>query len=233
MYKTSSVKKLIILVTLLAVPGFLYYLLQEKGKNRYRPLPILGPKEVASTFHTKRGKQIPDTLYHKVSDFKLVNQANDTVGFPKDTTTITIVNFFFTRCPSFCKSMNNEMNRVVKMYEKNRLLNFFSITVDPLYDTPKVLAQYAKQYKVTQGKWDFLTGNQDSIYRLAKESFLVDAIADTLKADNIIHSPLLILVDPQKRLRGYYDSGNKEQVDKLIDEVKVLIAEELRKVKDR
>ena len=47
--------KILILVTILAVPGFLYYMLQAKGKNRYKPLPIFGPKIVASTFHTKKG----------------------------------------------------------------------------------------------------------------------------------------------------------------------------------
>ena len=56
--------KILILVTILAVPGFLYYLLQAKGKNRYKPLPVYGPKEVAATFTTKRRKKIPDTIFH-------------------------------------------------------------------------------------------------------------------------------------------------------------------------
>ena len=38
--------KVLILVTILAVPGFLYYLLQEKGKNRYKPLAIYGPSKI-------------------------------------------------------------------------------------------------------------------------------------------------------------------------------------------
>ncbi len=233
MRKIVSAKKIIILVILLAVPGFLYYLLQEKGKNRYRPLPILGPKQVAKTFHTRRGKQIPDTIYHRISNFKLVNQNSDTVLFPKDTNTITIVNFFFTRCPSFCKGMNREMARIVEVYKRNRVLKFLSLTVDPNYDSPKVLTQYAKSLGAKSEKWDFLTGDQNKIFRLAKEEFLVDALVDTTQANNFIHSPLFILVDTKQRIRGYYDSGSKEQVDKLIDEVKVLITEELREVKTR
>jgi len=232
MAKSASLKKIIILVTILALPGFLYYLLQEKGENRYRPLPIFGSKKVAGTFHTRFGKKIPDTIYHTVRNFSLTNQAGKKVNYPVDTSSIVVANFFFTRCPGFCDNMTKEMARIVDVYQKNRLIKFFSISVDP-NDNPQSLQKFAEKYNVLSGKWDLLSGTQDEIYQLAKEEFLVDAIADTTTSNHYIHSPLLILLDPQRRIRGFYDSGNKEQVDKLIDEVKVLITEELRKVKNR
>lgn len=227
-------KKILLLVILLALPGALYYLLKEKGENRYRPLHIYGTKQVASTFHTKRRKQIPDTIYHVISDFKLLNQDGDTVKFPADSNQITVVNFFFSRCPTFCSAMNKEMARVAKVYNTNRLMRFISISVDPEYDTPAILYEYTRPYIKENKKWDFLTGDKDLIYKLAKKDFLVDALRDSTQEINFIHSPMLVLIDPQKRIRGYYDStaGNK-QVDLLIDEIKVLITEELRNVKDR
>ncbi|WP_256011227.1 SCO family protein [Desertivirga xinjiangensis] len=230
MKKRSPIKKILILVTVLAVPGFLYYLLTEKGKNRYRPLDIFGPKQVAATFHTKRGVKIPDTIYHHVRDFKLVDQNGDSVGLPADTTQITVVNFFFSRCRTVCPQMNNELARVVDAYKKNPLVKFYSISVDPGYDSPQVLKNYANGYKAAAEKWSFLTGEKDLIFNLAKKDFLVDAVADSRTEGNIVHSPLFILLDPKKRIRGYYDSTNKEQVDKLIDEIKVQIVEELRLV---
>lgn len=226
-----SFKKILILVTILAVPGFLYYLLTEKGKNRYHPLGIYGPKQVASTFHMKRSEKIPDTIYHTIRDFKLLNQNNQTVSFFADSGKITVVNFFFTRCPSFCPNMNKELFRVVKAYERNPLVHFLSISVDPEYDTPGVLKKYAGNYPAKADKWNFLTGNKAEIYKLAQEDFLVDALKDTTQLNNVIHSSKLILLDPKKRIRGYYDSGDKEQVDRLVDEIKVQITEELRKVK--
>lgn len=232
MNNTSIFKKLIILVTLLAVPGFLYYLLTEKGKNRYHPLGIFGPKHLSGTFHTKRGKQIADTVYHTIRPFQLQDQDNRPASFPADTTRITVVNFFFTRCTSFCLSMNKEMDRVSRQYASNRLLQFYSISVDPEHDTPEVLKKYAEQFTGRNPRWQFLSGKKDSIYRLCREDFLVDALKDTTRQNNFIHSPMLILVDPQRRIRGYYDSASKEQVDRLSDEIKVLIAEELRKVKN-
>jgi len=218
---------------MLAVPGLLYYLLQEKGKNRYKPLAIFGPKEVAATFHTKRGKKIADTVYHTVKPFKLTNQDNQRITFPADSHQITVVNFFFTRCPSFCLNMNKQMEKVSYRFSQNRLLQFFSISVDPVHDTPAVMNAYAARFKNKSVKWHFLTGDQKEIYQLAKESFLVDALKDTSADANFIHSPMLILLDPQQRIRGYYDSANKEEMDKLSDEIKVLITEELRSVTDR
>lgn len=230
MKKRSSVKKIIILVTVLALPGFLYYLLQEKGENRYKPLHIFGPKKVASTFHTKRGKQIPDTIYHTIRDFKLLSSRGDSIGIPTDSNHITVVNFFFTKCKSFCKEMNAQMARVASTYAGNRKVHFYSITVDPEHDTPEVLSEYAKSVHADPADWSFLTGNKDFIYELAQKDFLVDAYLDSNNPENIIHSPMLILVDPDKRIRGFYDSSSKDQVNKLIDEIKVQITEELRKV---
>jgi protein SCO1/2 len=233
MKSSFTVKKILILVTILAVPGFLYYLLQDKGKNRYHPLSYFGPKQLADSYHTKRGKKIQDTAYHTISNFKLVNQAGDGVNFYPDSNKITVVNFFFTRCPSFCRSMNKEMARVAQEYRKNHFLRFVSISVDPDFDTPSVLADYAKLYNANPGKWNFLTGDKELIYKISRQDFLVDALKDTSLENNFIHSPMLILIDSNKHIRGYYDSGTKDQVDKLIDEIKVLITEELRNVKNR
>lgn len=228
------VKKILILLILLAVPGTLYYLLKEKGQNRYRPLPIYGEKHLASTFHTRFGKQIPDTIYHVIRNFKLLNQDGDMVSFPADSNQITVVNFFFSRCPAFCSDMNKEMVRVAAFYNTNRLMRFISISVDPEYDTPAILLEYSRPFISQNKKWDFLTGDKELIYSLARNDFMVDALQDTTQKVNFIHSPMLILVDPQDRIRGYYDStGGNEQIQMLIDEIKVLITEELRSVKDR
>ncbi|MFM6975676.1 MAG: SCO family protein [Sphingobacteriaceae bacterium] len=206
-------------------------MLTEKGKNRYKALPVFGPKQVAATFHTVRRKQIPDTIYHTIRDFKLSNQNNQEFTFPADSHRITVVNFFFTRCQTFCPAMNKQMQRLAKAYGQNKLMQFVSISVDPAYDTPEVLSAYAGSLGANAAKWNFLTGRKELIYDLAKKDFLVDAMADPNDPKNFIHSPMLILLDPQKRIRGYYNSLSKEEVDKLSDEIKVLITEELRSIK--
>ncbi|MFM6954505.1 MAG: SCO family protein [Sphingobacteriaceae bacterium] len=228
-----TTKKILILVTILALPGFLYWMLTEKGKNRYKSLPFFGPKQVATTFHTKRGVKIPDTLYHNVRDFSLLSQDSAAFNFPAKAHRISVVNFFYTRCTVFCTSMNQQVQHLAKKYERNPLLQFVSISVDGAYDTPTILRNYQQTTGFRSGNWTLLSGPQAEVAELAKQSFLLDVLPDPTQATNIIHSSMLVLLDPQKRIRGYYDSLSKEQMEKLDDELKVLINEELRTRTDR
>jgi len=228
-----TVKKVLILVTILAFPGFLYWMLTVKGKNRYKSLSFFGPKQVANTFHTKRGVQIPDTLYHTVRNFSLLNQDSVAFTFPAKTHRIFVVNFFYTRCTVFCASMNQQVHYLAKKYQRNSLLQFVSISVDGGHDSPTALRSYQQTTGFRSTNWSLLTGQQPEVAELAKQSFLVDVLPDSAQPTTIIHSSMLVLLDPQKRIRGYYDSLSKEQMEKLDDELKVLINEELRTRTDR
>jgi protein SCO1/2 len=108
------------------------------------------------------------------------------------------------------------------------MVYFTSITVDPDRDTPDVLKKYLQSFKPESNRWVFLTGDTTSVYNLARNGFLVDAV-QTGK-DDFIYSDKLILIDQDKHIRGYYSGANTNDVNRLNDEIKVLIAEELRKV---
>jgi protein SCO1/2 len=227
MRRAGTLKKLIILVLILALPGFLYYLLTAKGKNRYKPLPFYGPKEIAKTSHKYHGKVIPDTIYHKLNDFVLYDQDGKKVSFSTFDKKIFIASFFYTRCPNVCSAVNKNISDLAGVYRKNKMVNFVSITVDPERDTAPVLKKYASGFE-SRNKWLFLTGDTTSIYNLARKGFLVDALKTG--NDNFIYSDKLILIDAEKRIRGYYSGTSIPELTRLNDEIKVLIAEELRKV---
>ena len=232
--KSTSIKKILILVTILAVPGFLYYLLQEKGKNRYKPLHIYGPKQVAATFHSVRGNQIPDTIYHEVPNFKLVNQANDSVSFDTYKGKILIVNLFYTQGNNYgVKFANKAMHAFDFTYEKNKAVHFVSLTMDPKVDRPDVLAPYAKELGAIPGKWDMLTGDSTQLYQLITKGLLVDALPETVDGKKkYTYSNMFVLLDTRHRIRGYYEATSQEALSKLDDEIKVLLAEELRNIHD-
>lgn len=231
MFEVNSVKRFIILVLILAVPGFLYYLLQAKGKNRYKPLPVYGPKQVAQTFHKVRGKVIYDTVYHQIPDFKLYDQENKLITQKSFQGKIVLFNFFFTDCPTLCKEINNSIAKLADVYQKNNMLRFASITVDPAKDNANVLKTYAKNFKANENQWKFLTGDTTTIYSLSRNGFLVTAINGNNVPENFVYSEKLVLVDQERRIRGYYNGTSVNEMTKLNDEIKVLIAEELRKVK--
>ncbi len=226
--QTHGLKKMIILAVILILPGFLYYLLEKKGENRYKSLPIYGEKVLTGTFSSRMGKQVPDTLFHQIEPFSLVDQAGRDVEVLANDSSIAVVNFFYSRCATFCTHLNDEMNRVATRFANNKRVNFYSMTVDTAYDSPEVLQGYAASYQPQEKKWHFLTAGKDDVYDIARNGFLVDAVQDTSREASFIHSSSLILVDSQRRIRGYYDVNHKKEVDRLIDEVKLLLVEEIR-----
>lgn len=227
MNKASLPKKIAILVLVLVVPGFLYYLLTAEGKNRYKPLPIFGPKEVAKTTHKVKGKDIPDTIYHTLPDFKLTDEDGKPVSLNSFDNKIFVVDFFYTHCTDVCALVNHNIGLLDSNYAKNKMIRFVSITVDPTRDSVSVLKKYSKGVKPTTSKWNFLTGDTSTIYNLARKGFLVNALQTG--TNDFIYSDKLILIDQSKRIRGYYTAASIEEVSRLNDEIKVLISEELRK----
>ena len=212
---------------ILALPGFLYYLLTVKGKNRYMPLPFYGPKHLAKTSHKIHGKVIPDTVYHKLPDFKLIDQDGNIITNKDFDDRIFVASFFYTHCPTVCSAINKNINALLSDYVKNKMICFVSITVDPQRDSAAVLKEYSKRYHPPGIKWYFLTGDTTTIYPLARKGFLVNAVK--VDSDDFIYSDKLILIDKEKRIRGYYSGTSAKDITKLNDEIKVLIAEELRK----
>ena len=225
-----SFKKILILVVLLALPGFLYYLLNAKGKNRYKPLPVYGPKQVAKTGHKVKGKYIADTIYHQLPDFKLLDQDGKEVTSKSLSKGIFVANFFHTNCSGVCKTTANNVKSLLATYKQNKLVSFVSITVDPHCDSVGVLKQYSKQYNPAGVKWMFLTGDTAQIYPLARKGFLVNAV--NLGNGEFIYSDKLILIDKKQRIRGYYSGTSVNEITRLNDEMKVLIAEELRETEE-
>lgn len=225
MKKAGLLKKILILVVVLALPGFLYYLLMVEGKNHYAPLRILGPKMLAKTSHTVKGKEVPDTIYHTISDFVLNDQRGQKITRETFEKKIFIVDFFYTHCPGVCLQMNKNVSQLVSNYAKSPMVCFLSITVDPKRDSVPVLKKYAESFKPASSRWYFLTGDTATIYNLARKSFLVNAVQNG--PDDFTYSDQLLLIDPQGRIRGTYTGASVKDVNKLNDEIKVLISEQL------
>jgi protein SCO1/2 len=222
----NILKKIIVLALILALPGFLYYLLTTKGQNRYVALNIYGPKLVEKTTHRVQGKDIPDTLYHTLSDFNLQDQNGNKVSFKTFEGKIFIANFFYAHCPTICSEANKNMDSLVSEYIKSKMVYFVSITVDPQRDSVAALKKYAAQFAVQSPKWLFLTGDTSTIYPLARNGFLVNAVKD---GNDFIYSDKMILIDEEKRIRGYYSATMPDDIQKLSDEIKVLLSEEILK----
>jgi len=229
--RSFSIKKSLILVSILAIPGFLFfYLLPHFAKNRYKSLPIFGKKVVATTFHSVKGKKIPDTIYHLVPDFSFVNQANETINWSALKGKIVVINLFYKSSP--IKEVNANVKKIAEGYERNSLIRFLSLSVDP-QDYPYNLKSLTDSLSAKPGKWDFLSGDSLKVYPFIRQGLLLDIIHHEENGrSKFIYGNLIVLLDNQHRIRGYYEATNPDALAKLDDEIKVLVAEDLRNLKD-
>lgn len=229
--KSFSVKKILILVTILALPGFCYYLLQEKGENRYKSLPFYGDKQLSGTHHSRRGKEIPDTLYHAVRPFTMLNSNKDAVTFGPDSG-IAVVSFFYTGNELLEQPINEAMRQIAERFQKNAMVKLYSITVNPEVDNIEKLKSYTSKKFDRYNHWNFLVGdNKDMVANIARKQFLLDVVYDpSANTTPFSHSASIVLLDSHRRIRGYYDALIKQDVDKLIDEITLLLTEEFRNI---
>ncbi|WP_345211636.1 SCO family protein [Mucilaginibacter gynuensis] len=214
---------------ILAVPGFLYYLLTVGGKNRYKSLPFFGPKVLAKTSHKFHGTVIPDTIFHKLPAFTLTDQEGKVITDSSFANKIFIASFFYTGCGNACDVINENVRKLAVTYQKNNMVRFVSITVDPEHDQPLMLKHYAEKFKLPASKWLFLTGDTTQVYNLAQNGFLLNAAK--MPDGQFVFNDKLVLIDAEKRIRGYYPGNKIQEIARLNDEIKVLISEELRKIK--
>jgi len=223
-------KQLIILLTLfflLVLPPMVYFYV-TKGFNTFINLDIIGS---------------PD---HKISDFSLINQNSEVVNNDSLLGNIYVANFFFTSCPTICPVMTKNMSYVQSKLKVYPSIKFLSHTVDPKNDTPDRMLDYVKNLRlkninISLSNWDFVTGDKDLIYNLAR-SYFVNVSMDSLAPGGFLHSEYFILVDKEGRVRsgidregnvvGVYDGTNDAQMKDLINDVKVLMAEYKRPTKE-
>ena len=211
-----KLQSLVIVVAVLGVLGYFGYKAYNQFTNEKpeRELLYFGPikKEEDST-----------VVYHSVADFSFLDQDSNIVTPATFEGKIYVTDFFFTTCETICPIMSKQMQRVVKTFEKEPRVAFLSHTVEPEYDSVSILKDYAKEHEADSKVWHFVTGPKPELYNMARESyFLVDSHGDG-GPDDFIHTERFALIDMDQHIRGYYDGTDSADVDKLINEMKLLL----------
>jgi protein SCO1/2 len=206
-----------ILLFILTFPS-VFYVIFTTGNHNFIHLPYIGEKELAAN-----GK---DTIYHSIPPFKFVNQDGETITEKNYEGKIYVADYFFTTCKSICPKMATELQRVQdKFAYTNGLVQILSHTVNPENDSVPVLKAYSEMVHADTKMWNFVTGDKKELYDIARNGYLVNAMEGNGGPDDFIHSELFVLVDKEKHIRGIYDGTNIKEVNELLDDIKVLIAE--------
>ncbi|WP_009032805.1 SCO family protein [Indibacter alkaliphilus] len=208
-----------VLLSVLLVPVLIIVFLKSFGTNHY-DIPILFENGVENPFQEC---DVEENGQHYIPEFRLTTHLEQERGRAEMGGKITIVDFFFTSCPSICPVMSTEMERVDDAFRNDDEVQIYSISIDPEYDTPEVLAEYAERHNANPDKWFFLTGDKGDIYNLARCGFILPTFDGYGDPEEFIHSDKFVLIDDQGRIRGYYSGTNRDEVDRLILETKILL----------
>jgi protein SCO1/2 len=162
------------------------------------------------------------TKDHTIADFKLSNQNGKIITNKSYANKIYVADFFFTRCQSICIAMAYNMSELQDFYKNDGDIMFLSHSVTPVMDSVVVLKEYAERKGVIDGKWNVTTGPKKHIYELARKSYFAVLDEGNGDEDDFIHTEQFILVDKERRIRGYYDGTEKVEMLKLKEDIALL-----------
>ena len=180
------------------------------------------PKELLLPVYGERNS---DSTDHKIGNFSLINMDGKKITEENFDGKIYVADFFFTTCPGICPKMTDQLERIAEKYKSNNRVLILSHTVKPEEDSLPALSEYAKEHNADPSKWFFVTGPKKEINKLARTSYLVGG-SETESDEDFVHTQFFALIDPQKRIRGFYDGTDSVEVNKLIADIAILIREE-------
>ena len=189
----------------------------------------LQPKKRLPIYQTKmvNAELVDSTLqhvkkYHRIVDFSLLNQNGDTITQENYRDKIYVADFFFTTCPTICPIMTANLVEVQAALANDPEVLLLSHSVTPEIDSVAQLNKYAIEKGVNDAKWNLVTGDKKQIYELARKSYLAVQEDGDGGPFDMIHTENFILVDKQRRIRGFYDGTKEEEMDRLLSDIEIL-----------
>lgn len=205
-----------------AITIFLFYRALKPAKSLpiYNPADV-NPELVDSTMQYK-------SKYHTIADFSFTNQNGKIITQKGYEGKVYVADFFFTTCGSICPKMTTNLVEVQKAFLDNPKVKILSFTVMPDVDSVSVLKEYAKLNGVNDTKWNLVTGDKKAIYAMARKSFLAVKQGKPDEFYDMVHTENFVLVDTKKRVRGFYDGTKKEEIQRLIEDIKWLCEDKIK-----
>lgn len=172
-------------------------------------LPIYSPRDINPELVDSTVQHIGND--HKIEDFAFTNQNGKIITQKDYENSIYVADFFFTTCPTICPKMTDNMVWLQNQLKNNPKVKLLSFSVTPDIDTPEVLKKYAIEKGVDDSRWNLVTGDKKDIYFLARKSYLAVKTGKPEEMYDMVHTENFILVDKNKRIRGFYDGTNLDQ----------------------
>ena len=209
---------LVLLVLSIIIVGLFYMALKPK-----EVLPVFQPAMVTPELVDESIQFVKK--YHTIAPFSMTNQNGETITEKEYDNTIYVADFFFTTCPSICPIMTKNMHTLQEKLVDLPEVKLLSFSVTPQIDSVAQLKRYALKNKVDDTRWNLVTGKKKEIYALARKSYLVVKDDGDGGPYDMIHTENFVLVDKQKRIRGFYDGTQLEAMDDILHDIELLVSE--------
>lgn len=169
-------------------------------------------------------KAIEPNMDEEVADFNFTTQDHESLSLDDLHGTWWIADFIFTNCTSVCLPMTTNMSALQdKLKEENIDVQLVSFSVDPDYDQPEVLREYAEMYDADLSNWTFLTGYDfQTIRELSIKSFRSLVQAPKGKDDQVMHGTAFMLVTPEGEIIKSYDGVSPNEMNDIVDDLKTI-----------
>jgi protein SCO1/2 len=168
--------------------------------------------------------KLPTLSY--VKPFHFTNQDGQSVSDTNLLNKVTVVEYFFTTCKGICPKLNTNMKDIYVQFKDEPDFQILSHTCNPGTDSVPVLKHYADSLQVDTKKWIFVTGRKDSLYQMARGSYLLDDPKNNVEKieDQFIHTQFFALVDRNGKIRGkIYDGLKALEVQQLKTDISRLL----------
>ncbi len=170
-----------------------------------------------------------------VQNFSFTGQNGNKVNEHNVEGKVYVAEYFFTTCKGICPKMNDNMKIIYDKFKNESDFAIVSHTSMPETDSVPLMKSYEEKMIGRDpryaAKWYFVTGTKDSLYKMARESYLLDNDKNNsinIK-DHFIHTQFFALVDKEMRVRGIYDGLKPEEIERLEKDIADLLKEPIEK----
>lgn len=213
----SIIKKYKVFITTFVVFSVITITLFYNVLKPKKLLPIYNPADINPELVDSTVQYI--AREHKIDTFTFINQNGEKITNNDYEGKIYVADFFFTTCQSICPIMTTNMIDIQNAFINNPKVMLLSHTVMPEIDNVSVLKKYALKKGVIDAKWNLVTGEKAKIYAMARKSYLAVKLGKPNELYDMVHTENFVLIDDQRRVRGFYDGTKKEEVDRLIEDI--------------
>jgi protein SCO1 len=226
-----NTKALYALMLAILLPLVCYFIVKRSSESAiHMPRHYIADSVITTV---RKGKQVSDTVWHRLPEISLTNQLGQTVSWKDMHGKVIVADFFFTHCPTICPALTRSMRRLQNGINNGErvgdrtpdFLHLISFSIDPERDSVAALKKWADRFQVNPDQWWLVTGDKKAIYDMAINEMKLGIVDGKGIDTDFIHTDHFVLLDTNLNIRGYYHGLDDTSVNRLSQDIILLTLE--------